>query len=129
MLIQIDKIAKQLKPLTEGSEQDTTDRIILGDLAPKILAKQVAIAIRNCDWTGYALPRTAIVNRLLKIGWHYPEAFFEEPQVRCPATGITLLDITTSDDWGFRMSVFHVIFQDGKCWNKYNNKQQQPILI
>lgn len=124
MLIKIDKIAEHIMSLgyTDGNMDDSTlirDRLVFGDLAPRELALPVTHAIRGL--TDESTPnriRDAVVRHLKVKGWAYPEAFFESPQVRCPATGNALHLIETHDDWCFDMSSDYIITYDGGCHHR-----------
>lgn len=128
MLIQIDKIVEQLEELVSGSSEETAGRLYIWDLAPRELAMQVSHAIRywhNCQsprvhlngdaYTRRLLLMDAISVRLKNYDWECPAAFFEEPQVRCPATGFLLQGLATHDWWNFPMAADHVILHDGSC--------------
>jgi len=128
MLIQIDKIVEQLEELVSGSSEDTAARLYLSDLTPRELAMQVSHAIRywhNCQsprvhlngdaYTRRLLLMEAISLRLKNYDWECPAAFFEEPQVRCPATGSLLQGLATHDWWSIPMASDHVILHDGSC--------------
>lgn len=113
MLIQTDKITERFSELATGHDGDTARRLLFWGLVPRELAMQVAIAMRSY-YSGDV--KQAIIARLRHCDWDYPEAFFETPQVSCPATGRLLQGIDTHDDrWGFTMSADHVILHDGSC--------------
>ena len=101
---------------TDGNIESSTlirDRLLFAELAPRELALPVTHAIRGL--TDESPIRDAVVRHLKCLGWVFPEAFFEAPQVRCPATGNALHLIETHDDWCFEMSSDYIITYDGGC--------------
>lgn len=100
----------------DGDMADATlirERLVFGELCPPVLSKPVANAIRGL--TDESNIREAVVRRLKFKGWAYPEAFFEERQVHCPATGNEIRRTPTHDDWCFEMADGYIITYDGGC--------------
>jgi hypothetical protein len=120
MVIKINAITEALASFQGRAVGSVAQALVNNAWTPSVLSIPIA------EWIGYWHDSAPVVpnnppflsfltDRLREVGWECPEAFFEEPQVRCPATGEPLTVVAYNESFRFKMDEDYVVAHNGGC--------------
>jgi hypothetical protein len=116
MVININAITEALASFEGRSLGSVAQALVNNAWTPAVLSIPIAeqIAYWNAD-RGLPDFQSFLTTALSNLGWECPEAFFEEPQVRCPATGEPLTVVAYNESFRFKMDEDYVVTHSGGC--------------
>lgn len=135
MVIKINQITEALASFEGRYVSSVAQTICDSCWTPIYLATPVAQIVH--DWHVYRAFQphfeSYLEDRLHAAGWQHPQAFFEEVQVTCPATGHALSDVNSNESFGFAMDEVYVITNEGACVPHddamWFNEDHRPVAL